>query len=51
MKIKCTTDRKPFAGGAPLALNEIADVPDDEAKALIDMGFAKKATVKDASKD
>lgn len=41
MKIKCTTERRVWASGSPLQLGEERDIPADEAKILIDAGFAE----------
>ena len=40
MKIKIITERLPWIGGKPRALNEEIDANADDAKALIDSGFA-----------
>lgn len=50
MKIKCTTDRKPWADGEPLLNGETRDVSDEDAKALISLGFAEKAAGRPAKK-
>lgn len=42
VKIKCTSDRKPWAD-RPLSRDEIAEVDADVAKALIAAGFAEVA--------
>tara|TARA_R100000951_G_scaffold72717_1_gene61269 strand:- start:1146 stop:1427 length:282 start_codon:yes stop_codon:yes gene_type:complete len=40
MKIKITTDRKPWANGSPRVKDDEIELDDAEAKALIDAGMA-----------
>ena len=40
MKIKITTDRMVWAGGKPQESGAVVEVSADEAKAIIDSGFA-----------
>lgn len=46
MKIKCTTDRKPWVDGKPLLKGDVADVDDALAKELIKAKFAEKVATK-----
>ena len=41
MKIKITTDRKPWVNDAPQVIGAEVDCSDADAKALIDNGFAE----------
>ena len=52
MKIKITTDKRPWANGQPCAMGEVVDADDTTAKAIIANGHAeavKKGRKDDAS--
>ena len=54
MKVKITTDRKPWIGDLPRDVGEVVDAPEDAAKWLIEQGWAEavekpKKVVRDAN--
>jgi hypothetical protein len=42
MKIRITTDRKPWLNGTPLDVGTEVNVTEAEGKAFIDLGFAEE---------
>lgn len=41
IKLKITTDRKPWIGDEPRAKGDVVDAPEDAAKWLLDQGWAE----------